>query len=93
MASTILSRMRRDPALRLGALLLSIVLAGCGGGVALGFSYVDYDDEHHHPDKPRADPGIFLIAGGLLTCLIGMTGLMGMMGWVPGLRNEQKSCA
>lgn len=34
---------------------------------------------------------IFLISGGLLTCLIGCTGLMGFMGWVPGLRKEQKS--
>ena len=35
----------------------------------------------------------FLIAGGLLTCLIGFIGLMGFMGWVPGLRKEQKSLA
>jgi len=34
---------------------------------------------------------VFLVAGGLLSCLIGCTGLMGMMGWIPGLR-EQKSC-
>lgn len=36
---------------------------------------------------------VFLIAGGLLTCLIGLVGLMGLMGWVPGLRQEQKTCA
>ena len=49
---------------------------------------------------PEAQPGdmqpqdvVFLIAGGLLTCLIGMVGLIGLMGWAPGLRNEQKSCA
>jgi len=35
----------------------------------------------------------FLITGGLLTCLIGFVGLMGFMGWVPGLRKEQKSAA
>jgi hypothetical protein len=35
----------------------------------------------------------FLIAGGLLTCLIGFAGLIGFMGWVPGLRKEQKSVA
>lgn len=35
---------------------------------------------------------VFLIAGGLVTCLIGCTGLVGMMGWIPGLR-KQKSCA
>lgn len=36
---------------------------------------------------------IFLVAGGLLTCLIGIVGLLGFMGWIPGLRNEQKSRA
>ncbi len=34
---------------------------------------------------------IFLITGGLLTCLIGVTGLMGFMGWIPGLRKERES--
>ncbi len=34
---------------------------------------------------------MFLVAGGLVTCLIGMVGLVGVMGWVPGLRTEQKS--
>lgn len=29
---------------------------------------------------------VFLITGGLLSCLIGFTGLVGMMGWIPGLR-------
>ncbi|MEW6370090.1 MAG: hypothetical protein AB1584_04090 [Pseudomonadota bacterium] len=69
------SPLLRHPALRLGALLLSATLAGCGGGVSLGFGYVDYDDDY--PDKPDwpghggppSDPGIFLIAGGLCpTC-------------------------
>ena len=35
----------------------------------------------------------FLITGGMLTCLIGFAGLIGFMGWVPGLRKEQKSVA
>jgi len=26
-----------------------------------------------------------LVAGGLLTCLIGIVGLLGFMGWMPGL--------
>lgn len=34
---------------------------------------------------------MFLIAGGTVTCLIGVVGLVGFMGWVPGLRTEQKS--
>jgi hypothetical protein len=35
----------------------------------------------------------FVITGGMLTCLIGFAGLIGFMGWVPGLRKEQKSAA
>src|SRR4051794_9946423 len=38
-----------------------------------------------------AHDAFFLISGGLLTCLIGFTGLTGLMGWVPTLRKEQKS--
>ena len=41
----------------------------------------------------QAQDVVFLIAGGLLSCLIGLVGLMGLLGWVPGLRNEQNSCA
>jgi hypothetical protein len=36
---------------------------------------------------------IFLIAGGLITCLIGFTGLMGFMAWIPGLKKEPNSIA
>lgn len=28
---------------------------------------------------------IFLLAGGIITCLIGLNGLIGFMGWVPSL--------
>jgi hypothetical protein len=34
---------------------------------------------------------LFLIAGGMVTCLIGVVGLWGFMGWVPGRRGKQKS--
>jgi hypothetical protein len=34
---------------------------------------------------------VFLIAGGMLSCLIGMIGLIGFMGWIPGLRNTQNN--
>jgi hypothetical protein len=34
---------------------------------------------------------MFLLAGGIVTCLIGVVGLLGFMGWIPGLRIEQKS--
>ena len=40
----------------------------------------------------QAHDVVFLVTGGLLTCLIGVTGLMGLMGWIPGLRKE-KHCA
>ena len=33
---------------------------------------------------------MFLIAGGMTTCLIGVIGLSGFMGWIPGVRGEQK---
>jgi hypothetical protein len=36
---------------------------------------------------------ILLVASGLITCLIGVPGLTGLMGWVPGLRKEQKNIA
>jgi sugar lactone lactonase YvrE len=59
---------------RLGPVVLCATLAACGGGVAIGLGYTDYDDHHDHPDRPdhgrpSAEPGIFLIAGGLCpTC-------------------------
>jgi hypothetical protein len=34
---------------------------------------------------------LFLIVGGMVTCLIGTVGLFGLMGWMPGMRGEQKS--
>ncbi|MGJ7918382.1 hypothetical protein ACI48D_23300 [Massilia sp. LXY-6] len=35
----------------------------------------------------------FLITGGLMICMIGFVGLMGFLGWIPGLRKGQKSAA
>ena len=32
---------------------------------------------------------VFLIAGGLVTSLVGAIGLMGFMGWIPGLRSDR----
>lgn len=57
---------------RLGPLALCAGLAACGGGVAIGVGYTDFDDDDDHPHKPpppTGEPGIFLIAGGLCsTC-------------------------
>lgn len=43
--------------------------------------------------EAHAQDVIFLIAGGLVSCLVGSVGLVGMMGWVPGLNLhiEQKT--
>ena len=40
-----------------------------------------------------AHDAFFLVSGGVLTCLIGVVGLLGFMGWVPGLGSENKSRA
>jgi len=34
---------------------------------------------------------LFLLTGGLLSCLIGMLGLCGLMGWLPWFREENQS--
>jgi hypothetical protein len=62
-----------------GVLLTGFGLASAGPAAAAGAGDVAAQDV------------IFLVSGGLLTCLIGFTGLMGLMGWVPGLRKEQKN--
>jgi sugar lactone lactonase YvrE len=65
----------RRLARRLGPFVLCAALAACGGGVAIGIGYSD--DDHGHQDRPdrpdhdrpSAETGIFLIAGGLCpTC-------------------------
>lgn len=44
------------------------------------------------PDMQAHDV-VFLVSGGLLTVLIGVAGVMGLMGWIPGLRKEPESAA
>jgi hypothetical protein len=64
------------------------------GGLLTGFGLVSAGPS---PQPGTADLAphdvFFLITGGLVTCMIGFTGLMGFMGWMPGLRKEQKSVA
>ena len=62
----------------IGIIVWGIFVTGCGLGT-LGMA-----------DAPPQDVAL-LIAGGLLTCLLGAIGLLGLMGWIPGLRGEQKS--
>lgn len=33
---------------------------------------------------------IFLLAGGIVTCLIGFIGMGGVMGWIPGFIQESR---
>ena len=41
--------------------------------------------------QSEASNVVFLIAGGLVTSLVGAIGLMGFIGWIPGLRLDSKS--
>ena len=45
------------------------------------------------PGEMAAQDVFFLMTGGLLTCLIGCLGLLGVMRWIPGLYKEQKKVA
>jgi hypothetical protein len=63
------------------------------GLVLTAFGLVQAAPAGAQTDALAAHDVIFLVGGGLVTCLIGMVGLAGFMGWVPGLRNEQKSRA
>lgn len=63
----------------IGIVVWGLFVAGCGlTGAGAG-----------EPAPPQ--DVMFLIAGGVVTCLIGLVGLMGFAGWIPGLRTEQKS--
>jgi hypothetical protein len=63
------------------------------GLLLTGFGLVNAGPAPQGSGDMAAQDVIFLISGGLLTCLIGVTGLMGFMGWIPGLRKEQKNLA
>jgi hypothetical protein len=62
------------------------------GLVVTGFGLVSAAPPEATQDVAAHDV-FFLVSGGLLTCLIGIVGLLGFMGWVPGLHTEQKSRA
>ena len=61
------------------------------GVVITGFGLLSAEPPSEASGTLQAHDVVFLVAGGMLTCLIGVTGLMGLMGWIPGLRTE-KSC-
>ena len=62
------------------------------GLVVTGFGLVSAVPPEVTKDVAAHDV-IFLVSGGLLTCLIGIVGLLGFMGWVPGLQPKRKSRA
>jgi hypothetical protein len=63
------------------------------GLLLTGFGLASAGPTPHAGADVAAQDVIFLIAGGMLTCLIGCTGLMGFMGGIPKLRKEQKNMA
>jgi len=72
------------------------------GLVVTGFGLVSATPPLEQAGELAAHDVFFLVSGGLLTCLIGIVGLLGFMGWIPGLntgpgsadlRNKQKYCA
>lgn len=36
---------------------------------------------------------VFLLAGGMVTCLIGFIGLLGIMGWIPDFNQKSRAAA
>jgi len=73
------------------------------GLVVTGFGLVSATPPLEQAGELAAHDVFFLVSGGLLSCLIGIVGLLGFMGWIPGLqsaglhsaglRNKQKSRA
>jgi hypothetical protein len=68
----------------IGIILWGVLLTG------LGLVYAGPTPQPGMADMAPQDV-IFLISGGMLTCLIGCIGLLGFVGWIPGLRKEQKN--
>lgn len=67
----------------IGVILWGVFMTGIG---LLGLSPT--------PDTPGAlqdQTVVALISIGLVTCLIGALGVCGMLSWIPGLRDEQKT--
>lgn len=59
------------------------------GIMLTGFGLLSAEPPSSASGDLRAHDIVFLVAGGMLSCLIGITGLMGLMGWIPGLHKEK----
>jgi hypothetical protein len=58
------------------------------GLVVTGFGLVSATPQLEQAGELAAHDVFFLVSGGLLTCLIGIVGLLGFMGWIPGLNSR-----
>ena len=67
----------------IGIILWGLVLAA--------FGVVSAGPPHEAGQDLAPHDVVFLVAGGILTCMIGVVGLLGFMGWVPGVRKEPRS--
>jgi len=61
------------------------------GILLTGFGLLSAGPTLNQTGPLQAHDIVFLVAGGMVSCLIGCAGLMGLMGWIPGMR-AQKSC-
>ncbi|MGZ3185114.1 MAG: hypothetical protein ACXU8N_22000 [Telluria sp.] len=59
---------------------------------AFGLATVGAEATPFAPDLPAQDIAL-LVAGGLLSCLIGVLGLLGLMGWIPGFHKDKQTVA
>jgi hypothetical protein len=69
----------------IGIIIWGVIITGIGLASAGAPAGIEPDLQPHDV--------VFLVTGGVLTVLIGFSGLMGIMGWIPGVRKEQKTTA
>jgi hypothetical protein len=61
------------------------------GALVMGFGFATVEPVVAVDPRMPAQDVLFLLTGGLLSCLIGMLGLCGLMGWLPWFREENQS--
>jgi hypothetical protein len=69
----------------IGIIIWGMIITGIGLATAGTPAGIEPDLQPHDV--------VFLVTGGVLTVLIGISGLMGIMGWVPGVRKDHKTTA
>jgi hypothetical protein len=61
------------------------------GALVTGFGIFSMPAEPGAGDGMQAHDVLFLLVGGLISLLIGILGLLGVMGWIPGLQPGRES--